>query len=190
MCIYNNAGSVNPVHMRVSKLVVTISTDALAASCIIPSSNTHCWLKYQTCYHSLPIFMAIHDCEYLHSGQTISFKLAYAIIVVRSYRTASRFAPSQWETLLQSNNVSHWLGANLEWALYYQAILDDNISVLALVVPLCDLGQFHRQGEVNVQNWLVTELVSIKKSALCIDFKAGYSKVPQVWIVEREQHSS
>ena len=25
-----------------------------------------------------------------------------------------RFAPSQWETLLQSNGVSHWLGANLE----------------------------------------------------------------------------
>ena len=29
----------------------------------------------------------------------------------------SRFAPSQWETSLQSNDVSHWLGANLESAL-------------------------------------------------------------------------
>ena len=28
-----------------------------------------------------------------------------------------RFAPSQWETLLQSNTVSHWMGANLESAL-------------------------------------------------------------------------
>ena len=26
--------------------------------------------------------------------------------------------PSQWETPLQSNAVSHWLGANLELALY------------------------------------------------------------------------
>ena len=26
----------------------------------------------------------------------------------------SRLTPSQWETSLQSNNVSHWLGANLE----------------------------------------------------------------------------
>ena len=25
-------------------------------------------------------------------------------------RADSRFAPSQWETLLQSNTVSHWLG--------------------------------------------------------------------------------
>ena len=29
----------------------------------------------------------------------------------------SRFAPSQWETSLQSNDVSDWLGANLESAL-------------------------------------------------------------------------
>ena len=31
----------------------------------------------------------------------------------------SRLAPSQWETSLQSNAVSHWLGANLESTLYY-----------------------------------------------------------------------
>ena len=31
----------------------------------------------------------------------------------------SRLAPSQWETSLQSNAVSHWLGANLESALCY-----------------------------------------------------------------------
>ena len=29
-------------------------------------------------------------------------------------RADSRFAPSQWETSLQSNAVSHWLGASLE----------------------------------------------------------------------------
>ena len=30
----------------------------------------------------------------------------------------NRFASSQWETSLQSNAVSHWLGANLESALW------------------------------------------------------------------------
>ena len=30
----------------------------------------------------------------------------------------SRLVPSQWETSLQSNAVSHWLGANLESALH------------------------------------------------------------------------
>ena len=32
-------------------------------------------------------------------------------------RTDSRFVPSQYETSLQSNAVSHWLGTNLESAL-------------------------------------------------------------------------
>ena len=32
-------------------------------------------------------------------------------------RADSRLAPRQWETSLQSNAVSHWLGANLESAL-------------------------------------------------------------------------
>ena len=35
------------------------------------------------------------------------------------YRADFRLAPSQWETSLQSNAVSHWLGATLESALYY-----------------------------------------------------------------------
>ena len=35
------------------------------------------------------------------------------------YRADYRLAPSQWETLLQSNPVSHWLGTNLESALPY-----------------------------------------------------------------------
>ena len=33
------------------------------------------------------------------------------------YRADSRFAPSQWETALLCNDVSHWLGTNLESAL-------------------------------------------------------------------------
>ena len=35
------------------------------------------------------------------------------------YTADSGFAPSQWETSLQSNAVSHRLGANLESALHY-----------------------------------------------------------------------
>ena len=33
------------------------------------------------------------------------------------------FAPSQWETPLQSNAVSHWLGANIESALVLWSLL-------------------------------------------------------------------
>ena len=39
------------------------------------------------------------------------------VMFMSIYRPDSRLAPSQWETSLQSNAVSHWLGANLESAL-------------------------------------------------------------------------
>ena len=32
------------------------------------------------------------------------------------YRADSKFVPSQWETALLCNNISHWLGASLESA--------------------------------------------------------------------------
>ena len=38
----------------------------------------------------------------------------------RYCRADSRLVPSQWETSLQSKAVSHWLGTNLESALYCQ----------------------------------------------------------------------
>ena len=33
------------------------------------------------------------------------------------YRDQSRLAPSQWETLLHGNYISHWLGPYLDWHL-------------------------------------------------------------------------
>ena len=38
------------------------------------------------------------------------------------YMADSRFAPSQWETPLLCKDVFHWLGANLEFVLYYNYI--------------------------------------------------------------------
>ena len=46
-------------------------------------------------------------------------------------RADSKLAVSQWETLLQSNAVSHWLGANLESALIIIPWMD--LSVPSLV---------------------------------------------------------
>ena len=37
---------------------------------------------------------------------------------IRTHRVESRFASSQWETALLCNDVSYWLGASLESALY------------------------------------------------------------------------
>ena len=40
------------------------------------------------------------------------------IKAIKHYRADSRLAPSQWETALQCNAVSHWPGANLDSALH------------------------------------------------------------------------
>ena len=37
--------------------------------------------------------------------------------VISSFRADSRFVPSQWETALLCNDVSHWLGTSLDWAI-------------------------------------------------------------------------
>ena len=52
------------------------------------------------------------------------------------YRADSRFVPRQWELSLQSNAVSHWLGANLESALAY-ALYQDILSDLHLALSRC-----------------------------------------------------
>ena len=44
-------------------------------------------------------------------------------------RVDSRFAPSQWETALLCNTVSHWLGARLESALPVTQLLLGNLTV-------------------------------------------------------------
>ena len=53
------------------------------------------------------------------SHDAISTIAAYTANTIYCIRADSRFAPSQWETALQtwqSNAVSHWLGATLESA--------------------------------------------------------------------------
>ena len=48
------------------------------------------------------------------------------------FRPDSRLAPSQWETVLLCNNVSHWLGASLESAFYNNVWLTMNNESLFL----------------------------------------------------------
>ena len=42
--------------------------------------------------------------------------------------TDSRFVPCQWETALLCNNVSHWLGTNLESALPWCCVMSYTVS--------------------------------------------------------------
>ena len=51
-----------------------------------------------------------------------------------------RYAPSQWETSLQSNAVSHWLGANLEPALVIKQNWAFFLMQYGLVMPYGDIN--------------------------------------------------
>ena len=58
--------------------------------------------------HNWPVVRGIHRSQ---RPVTRSFDVFFDL------RADSRLVPSQWETLLQRNTVSHWLGVNLESAL-------------------------------------------------------------------------
>ena len=70
--------------------------------------------------HAMTIVLVpSHDSYCLSSGNEI-------LALGDPFRAVSRFAPSQWETSLQSNAVSHWLGANLESTSQWETSLQSN----------------------------------------------------------------
>ena len=74
-----------------------------------------------------------------------------------SDRADSRLAPSQWETL-QSNAVSHWLGANLELALSYMFEWVKNCYWREPLVDLLRPGEatLWRQTSWSTPGWVMT----------------------------------
>ena len=54
------------------------------------------------------------------------------------YRADHKLAPSQWETSLQSNAVSHWLGANLKHYTYIKSMMWKDRLDIAVVVRAAD----------------------------------------------------
>ena len=80
----------SPAHCRVSSLMLRWSSDSKTLGS-----------------------MSIRPCSLL-SERMISTTLTRIGGVTWRIRADSMFVPSQWETSLQSNAVSHWLGANLE----------------------------------------------------------------------------
>ena len=52
---------------------------------------------------------------YQHKIAYIHFVCLFHKLMI--YKEQSRYAPSQWETPLKCNDVSHWLSAYLDWSL-------------------------------------------------------------------------
>ena len=60
--------------------------------------------------------------SYCHLALSHRFDVT-EMVATNNHRAYSGLAPSQWETSLQSNAVSHWLGAILESALNHYKIV-------------------------------------------------------------------
>ena len=77
--------------------------------------------------YSTPIFTAV----------IVPLLILYAVVQVTLYRVDSKFAPSQWETVLLCHDVSHWLGANLELTqLYIDDLVRECYNSNALAMEL------------------------------------------------------
>ena len=80
-----------------------------------------------------------------------------------SFRADSRFAPNQWETWLQSNAVSHWLGAYLESALKLCTAPCLHLKSINVVLQLNLVGivlQWMHVPNLNSMKWDVCRKMS------------------------------
>ena len=75
------------------------------------------------------------------------------------YMADSRFAPSQWETALLCNDVSHLLGVNLESAMFYMITTFGGFSLFLypffIIWANCKLGQCNSLSWVLFNNKVV-----------------------------------
>ena len=79
--------------------------------------------------------------------------LCYAMLCY-AIRADSRLAPSQWETPLQSNAVSQWLGANLESALAMLCYVAVYYAMLCYVMLRYITLRYVMTGESTGDRWI------------------------------------
>ena len=72
------------------------------------------WLTTIVFHGSTPKFLFLQKANNHKIQWSWSVDISHRCILMACDRADSRLAPSQWETSLQSNAVSHWLGVNLE----------------------------------------------------------------------------
>ena len=99
-----NTQSCRVLYLTYEDLLIIPSLIFIRQSCIV--------LRRRSYDFTRPCETNLSDIKYPALIQIIS-RIACMIIGL-CCKTYSRLAPSQWETSLQNNPVSHWLGANTE----------------------------------------------------------------------------
>ena len=59
-----------------------------------------------------------------------NYRAKNTVMMAKNPRVDSSFAPSQWETALLCNDVSHWLGASLESSLWVNITPFDKSGII------------------------------------------------------------
>ena len=116
--------------------------------------------------------MFVHDCVCWHCEDWLKWNVRPSIMaclwVLIGWcklnhwgldRADSSFAPSQWETVLLRNDVSHWLGANLESALP-GACFSENKPI--------EIRVSQQRFSNNLFDWLTAVLLASQKPRLKI----------------------
>ena len=102
------------------------------------------------------------------------------------FRADSRFAPSQWEMVLLCNNVSHWLGASLESALYmivwkksrshhvsyFFCIIKNNSAILTSFLDH-EIDLFNRAEALDYSSYFYWHMFSPSMMTWCPDHSRG-----------------
>ena len=107
-------------------------------------------LKFSSANHSEP------SLEKRPPGFNREKRQLWHILDFSTYRADSRFVPSQWETALLCNDVSHWPGTSLESALNY------NVNMIAMFAPdnrptLVQVMVWHWTGDKPLSDPMMTK---------------------------------
>ena len=101
-----------------------------------------------------------------------------------SSKVDSRLAPSQWDTSLQSNAVSHWLGANLESALPWLQHRPRNTTHTKIRGVVKVISQFRGLG----CHSMTSNLVSI--SSLSRELKTNLKSNKEILSMQMQENVS
>ena len=141
------------VHFRhfICHLGVLSGSSCALSNFLLPQQSHSMWFWWhQWCkavYATLVLYATLRTSEWvqcvglsmcgsLFEHDNFSSKYSQYSRCPVAHRADSRFVPSQWEMSLQSNAISHWLGANLKSALSTSLRVGSELSVVSSVSDL------------------------------------------------------
>ena len=137
-------------------------------TCRYPSTQQCCAISIRSAdwiviHFFLPMFFRLWIIQNGHPNpveyyRTARFKILSNKKSFINIRADSRLAPSQWEMSVQSNAISHWMGANLESTWIYQLSIHHDFCTALTMMTSSNGNIFrvtgHLCGEFTGHRWI------------------------------------